>query len=354
MGAGRQRDYIFLYLALVAVAGVLRGLVPALLAAAISFLFVDYFFVPPFHTLTIAGEPDLVNLVVFFGTAGIVGGLASNRRRAYLQSRRLAGQLQDLNAGLTRFNREQAEAAQAALRLARTEQQVALLEQANRDRRDLLANVSHDLRTPIGSILTESTNMLRTQQMNVSVRNRLESIASDARRLNRLVSDMLDMARIEGRALQLTLEPVQVKDAVTAAADRLHHTSPDRPVQATPDDATVTVLADWTRLGQILDNLLANADRAAPTGTPIVVAAAEDGGGLVTIRVIDAGPGVPVEIRNRLFSRFVKGNDPLRDGTGLGLAITRGLVEAHAGRIVLEDTAQGASFRFTLPKAEGS
>lgn len=192
VGAGQQRDYIFLYLALVAAVGVLRGLTPALLAAAISFLLVDYFFVPPFHTLTISGEPDLVNLVVFFGTAGIVGGLASNRRHAYLQSQRLAGELQ------------------AALRLARTEQEVARLEQANRDRRDLLANVSHDLRTPLGSILTESTNMLRTQQMNVSVRNRLESIASDARRLNRLVSDMLDMARIEGGALQLILEPVQL------------------------------------------------------------------------------------------------------------------------------------------------
>ncbi|HYM49920.1 MAG TPA: ATP-binding protein [Candidatus Limnocylindrales bacterium] len=353
VGAAQQRDYVFLYIALVAVIAVLRGLLPALLAAAVSFLLVDYFFVAPIHTLTIADEPDLVNLAVFFGTAGVVGSLASNRRRAYLQAQQLARQAQQLNAELTRLNREQAEAAQAAIRLARTEQQVATLQQLDRDRRDLLANVSHDLRTPIGSILTDSTNMLRTQQMNASVRYRLESIAAEARRLNQLVSDMLDMARIEGGALQLTLEPVQVKDAITAAAERLKHNSPERLVQWTDEDARVSVLADWNRLGQIFDNLLANADRAAPRGTPIQVTVSQEGGGFVTIRVIDAGPGVPADLRDRLFTRFVKKKDEASDGTGLGLAITKGLVEAHAGTITLEDRSEGgASFRFTLPKAD--
>jgi two-component system, OmpR family, sensor histidine kinase KdpD len=309
--------------------------------------------VSPVHTFTIADYPDLLNLAVFFGTAGIVGTLASNRRRAFLQGQRLTRQLKQLNAELTRLNREQAEAAQAAIRLARSEQQVALLQQIDRDRRDLLANVSHDLRTPIGSILTDSTNMLRTQEMNASVRYRLESIAKEARRLNQLVSDMLDMARIEGGALQLTLEPVQVKDAIAAAAERLQHTSPAREIQWKAEEAAVTVLADWNRLGQIFDNLLANADHAAPAGTPIVVSVGQEGNGYVTIRVIDSGPGVPAELRDRLFTRFVKAKDESGDGTGLGLAITKGLVEAHAGTIALEDRpGNGASFRFTIPKAE--
>ncbi len=347
-----ERYYVFLYMGLVAVAAVMSGLSAAMLTAVTSFLLVDYFFVPPTGRLNIAQQRDLVNLVIFVGTAAVVGGLASNRRRAYLRAEQLARQLEQLNAELTRLNREQAEAAQAALRLARTERQVTSLQQADRDRRDLLANLSHDLRTPIGSILTDSTNMLRTQQMNASVRNRLESIASDARRLNRLVSDMLDMARIEGGALHLSLEPVQVKDAIIAAADRLHHTSPDRPVESPPDSVAVTVLADWNRLGQILDNLLANADHAAPAGTPIQVAVSDEGGGFITIRVIDAGPGVPAAIRNQLFTRFTRGADQPGDGTGLGLAITRGLVEAHAGTIELEDSARGTTFRFTLPGAE--
>ena len=353
VGAGQQRDYVFLYIGLVAVIAVLRGLLPALLAAAVSFVLVDYFFVPPLHTLRIDGS-DLVNLVVFFGTAGVVGTLASNRRRAFLQAQNLARQLQQLNAELTRLNREQAEAAQSAIRLSRAEQQVQVLQQLDRDRRDLLANVSHDLRTPIGTILTDSTNMLRTQQMNASVRNRLEAITAEARRLNRLVTDMLDMARIEGGALQLTLEPIQVKDAIAAAAERMKNSSPERPIHWDQSQVRVSVLADWNRLGQIFDNLLANADHAAPAGTPIVLQVAPTGKGFVGIWVTDAGPGIPPELRDRLFTRFAKGgNDEHRDGTGLGLAITRGLVEAHAGTIVLEDRPEGgASFRFTLPEAE--
>lgn len=351
----RERDYIFLYVGLVAVVAVWRGLWPSLLAAAASFLLVDYFFVPPIGTFTIADPQDLVNLAVFFGTAGLVGVMASARRRAQMQAEALTRQLRQLNAELVRLNREQAEAAQAAIRLARTEQQVHALQQSEQDHRDLLANVSHDLRTPIGSILTDATNMLRTQTMNASVRYRIEAIAAEARRLNHLVSDMLDMARIEGGALQLTLEPVQIRDAVASAAERLHRSTPERQVELQGDDGAASVLADWDRLGQIFDNLLANANRFAPPGSPIVVGVSREDPGFVSIRVIDSGPGVPLELRDRLFDRFVKSGADSAGGTGLGLAITRGLVEAHAGTIVLEDRPPGeTSFRFTLPKPEST
>ena len=351
----QQRDYVFLYMGLVAVIAVLSGLLPALLAATASFALVDYFFVPPIHTLSIHGA-DLLNLAIFFGTAGLVGGLASNRRRALLRSQELARQLQLANTEMTRLNREQAEAAEAAVRVARAEQQVQALEELDRNRRELLANVSHDLRTPIGTILTDSTNMLRTQQINVSVRNRLEAIVAEARRLNRLVSDMLDMARIEGGVLQLTLEALPVREAIAAAAERLKNSSPGRTVEWNEADASISVLADWGRLGQIFDNLLANADHAAPPGTAIVVEVSREPGGLVAIRVVDSGPGVPAEVRSQLFTRFTKGKDAPSDRTGLGLAITSGLVEAHGGTIVLEDRpSPGASFRFTLPDgASGS
>ena len=348
-----QREYVFIYMAVVAVIAVLRGLWPALLAAAVSFLLVDYFFVPPVRTLTIADEQDLVNLAIFFGTAGIVGFLAGRRREAQIRSQGLAGELRNANAELVRLNRDQAAAAQAAVRLARTEQQVQLLQQGEQDLKDLLATISHELRTPIGTILTDSTNMLRTQEMNASVRYRIEAIAVEARRLNHLLADMLNLARIESGALHLTLEPVQVGDAVAAAAERLKRTAPDRKVEWDASDAGVSVLADWDSLGQIFDNLLDNANRFAPPGTPIAVHVAQESPGQVTIRVIDRGPGVPAAMRERLFNRFVKGPSDAGDGTGLGLAITRGLVEAHAGSIALEDpTAGETTFRFTIPKAE--
>lgn len=348
-----QREYVFLYMAVVAVIAVLRGLWPALLAAATSFLLVDYFFVPPARTLTIADEQDLVNLAIFFGTAGVIGLMAGRRRELQLRAEALAAELRSANAELVRLNRDQAVAAQAAVRLARSEQQVVLLHQAEQDLRNLLATISHELRTPIGTILTDSTNMLRTQEMNASVRYRIEGIAGEARRLNHLLADMLNLARIEGGALHLTLEPIQIGDAVAAAAERLKRTSPDRPVEWDAKDAAVSVLADWDSLGQIFDNLLDNANRYAPAATPIKVGVTQEEPGRITVRVSDHGPGVPAEMRDRLFNRFVKGPPSGSDGTGLGLAITRGLVEAHAGTIALEDGNPGeTTFRFTIPKAE--
>jgi K+-sensing histidine kinase KdpD len=348
-----QREYVYLYMGVVAVIALLRGLWPALLAAATSFLLVDYFFVPPVRTLTIADEQDLVNLAVFFGTAGVIGFIAGRRREAQLRAQALAGELRNVNAELVRLNREQAVASQAAVRLARTEQQVQILQQAEQDLRDLLATISHELRTPIGTILTDTTNMLRTQEMNTSVRYRIEGIASEARRLNHLLADMLSLARIESGALHLTLEPVQLGDALTAAADRLKRSAPDRRVEWAAAAAGVSVLADWDSLGQIFDNLLDNANRYAPPGTPITVSVAQEDPGRVTVRVVDRGPGVPAEMRDRLFNRFVKGPAVAGDGTGLGLAITRGLVEAHAGTIALEDGQPGeTTFRFTIPRAE--
>jgi len=348
-----QREYAYLYMAVVAVIAFLRGLWPALLAAAVSFLLFDYFFVPPVHTLTIADAQDLMNLAIFFGTAGVVGFIAGRRREAQMRAESLARELKNANAELVRLNRDQAAAAQAAVRLARTEQQVQLLQQAEQDLRDLLATISHELRTPIGTILTDSTNMLRTQDMNTSVRYRIEGIATEARRLNRLLADMLSLGRIESGALHLTLEPVQVGDAVAAAAERLKRIAPDRKVEWDAKEAGVSALADWDSLGQILDNLLDNANRFAPPGTPISVRVSLEAPGQVTIRVLDHGPGVPAAMRARLFNRFVKGPSDAGDGTGLGLAITRGLVEAHAGSILLEDGPPGeTTFRFTIPKSE--
>ena len=349
----QRRDYVFLYLGLVAVLGVLRGFWPALAAAVVSFLMVDYFFVPPVYTFTIADEQDIVNLLAFLATAGVVGLLASQRRRALLQSERLTRNLRQTNAELARLNKEQAAAAQAALAVARSQEQVRALQEVDRARRELLANVSHELRTPLATILTESTSRPEAADAD----RRLHAIAGEAQRLKALVDDMLDLAVIESGTLELRLEPVRLGDAIEAAVERLHRTSPDREVRWDEAAAGMDVLADWSRLLQVLDNLLANADRFGPPGTPIELSFGPDGPGLVAVRVRDHGPGVAPEVRPRLFERFVHG--PAMDGasqhagTGLGLAIVKGLVEAHAGSVALEDVdGSGASFRFTLPVVE--
>jgi signal transduction histidine kinase len=167
---------------------------------------------------------------------------------------------------------------------------------------------------------------------------------------------MLDMARIEGRALRLDPADVDLRDAVQAAVERLHLISPSRVVLSDFDE-TIEVTADWGRLGQVLDNLLRNADLYSPAGTPIRIEAARGKRSMVVIRIIDQGPGIPVEERERVFDRFVRStagsDDAHRGGTGLGLAIVRGLVEAHAGRVWVEESRDGEGTRlaFALPAA---
>ena len=352
VGGPKSREYAFLYLGLVAIIAVTFGLWPSLASAVVSFALIDYFFVPPYYTLTIADEQDIVNLIVLLGAAGLVGGLGSMRRSAQLRSEALSRQLQVANKELERLNREQAQAAQVALRLAVTEQQVRALEESDRARRDFLANVSHDLRTPISTILTGSTAVLEDHTINAQARSTLESVAAEARRLNSVVADMLDMARIEGNALDLQLEPVDLSLALDSAADRLHRVSPERAVTLPAIEPGALVLADWGRLGQVFDNLLSNADRAAPAGTAITVEFSTDRErGLGVVHVRDQGPGIPQELGERVFERFVRGEGG--GGTGLGLAIVKGLVEAQAGRVWIDSPGQGATIAVSLPLAGG-
>src|SRR6202011_2829216 len=173
----QKRDYIFLYLGLVAVLGVLRGLWPGLAAAALSFLSVDYFFVAPVGTLTIADEQDVVNLLAFAATAGGIGLLGSQRRQALLRAEALGRDLRQTNAELARLNKDQAKAAQAALTLAHSQEQIRALQEVDRSRREVLANVSHELRTPLSTILTESTSPLEEVAGSAEAERRLRAIA---------------------------------------------------------------------------------------------------------------------------------------------------------------------------------
>ncbi len=342
------RDYAFLYLSIVAVLGVAIGVGPALVAAALSTVLVDYLFVPPKHTLSIGNTEDVVNLIVFFGAAGLVGTLGSLRRNAQLRSQALAGKLQRANIDLARLNREQAEAAQVAARLAERDRQVQVLEETDRVRHEFFANVSHELRTPLGGILTGATAVLGREDLQPTLRAELDEVAAAAQRLARLVSDMLDMARIEGGAIDLQLDRVDLADAIEAAVGRLRRTSPEREVDVQISPGTPEVIADWDRLGQVIDNLLANADHFAPPGTALALSAGVDADAAV-VRIIDRGAGIPPEQRERIFERFVRGTG----GTGLGLPIVRGLLAAQGGRVWLEDPlpGEGGRFAFSLPRA---
>jgi K+-sensing histidine kinase KdpD len=345
--------YVFLYLGIVASLGLVAGLVPALIAAALSSVLADYFFLPPVYSLSLSNPSDVIYLVIFFATAGAVGAVGALRRRATDDARALTRTLSETNTELERLYREQAAAARTAVRLAQTQQQVSALRHADRVRRELLQNVSHELRTPLASVLTGATVLLGRADLSAPVREGLIGIVTQSLRLDRLVGDMLDLARIEGHALELRLEPTDVGAAAEAAAGRLRRLRPERRVEVTVEAGFVEAVADWDRLGQVLDNLLVNAHRYAPEGTPIEIRVAPGVRGTVVTRVIDHGPGVPAGMRDRVFERFARDEASGSEGTGLGLAIVRGIVEAHAGRVWLDDpdAGGGAVFAFTLPAA---
>ncbi|MEA2637222.1 MAG: two-component system, OmpR family, sensor histidine kinase KdpD, partial [Chloroflexota bacterium] len=215
------RAYVFLYLGVVASLGLTAGLVPALVAAAVSSVLAAYFFVPPVDTFSIASAGDVVYVLIFFATAGAVGGVAAQRRRSNIHARELSRTVSEANVELERLYREQASAARTAVRLAQTQQQVSALREADRVRRELLQNVSHELRTPMASILTGATVLLARKDLSATVRERLTGVVAQSRRLDRLVGEMLVLARIEGHALELHLEPTDLGAAAEAAADRL-------------------------------------------------------------------------------------------------------------------------------------
>lgn len=345
------RAYVFLYLGIVASLGLLTGLIPALVAAALSSVLGDYFFLPPVDSLSLANPSDVLYLVIFFATASAVGGVAALRRGAMIEAHRLTRTLAEANAELERLYREQAASARTAVRLAQTQQQISALRDADRVRRELLQNVSHELRTPLASILTGATVLQGRSDVSGAVRDGLSGIVTQSRRLDRLVGDMLDLARIEGHALELRLEDINVGDAVEAAVGRLKQIRPTRAVRVTTERGPLEAVADWDRIGQVLDNLLINADRYAPPSSPIEIHVAPGARGTIVTRVIDHGPGVDATLRDRVFERFVRDEQSGAEGTGLGLAIVRGIIEAHAGRIWLDDPEPGggAVFAFTLP-----
>ena len=348
-----SRDYVFLYLGIVATLGLTSGIAAASLSAAVSFLLVDWFFVQPLHTLTIADETDLVNLAVFTLTAVVVGGLGSQRRRAQTNAEALADGLRRANVELTRLNREQAEAAVVAVRLAQTEQQVATLEQTDRLRRELIGNVSHELRTPLGTILTGTTAVAERDDVPASAKDELGVVIKQTQRLSRMVADLLDLSRIDAHALDLHLADVDLGDAISAAVDRLHVSDPARSVMVDLPEGGLEILADWDRLGQILDNLLGNAERHAPPGSAITVRATVGRRDVAVVGVIDHGPGIAAGLRDHVFERFAHGP---AGSTGLGLSIVKGLVEAHAGRVWLEESPPdgGTHVAFTLPLAHAA
>ncbi|MFB8240711.1 ATP-binding protein [Kitasatospora purpeofusca] len=237
-------------------------------------------------------------------------------------------------------------------RLAVVAAEVEPIKAADRMRTALLAAVSHDLRTPLAAALA-SVGSLRSPDVEFSPEDQAELLATADEslvRLTRLVDNLLDMSRLQAGALTLHLAETHLDEILPRALDSL--ADPYAPVQPLDLETVPPVLADPPLLERVLANVITNALRYNAPGAPVLVAASHHAG-RVELRVIDRGPGIAPEDRDRVFLPFQRlGDTDNTTGVGLGLALSRGLAEAMDGSLEVEDTpGGGTTMLLTLPAA---
>ncbi len=301
---------VFLLVVLGASAG--GGRLLGIALSVVAFLVFDWFFVPPYNTLVVLNPLDWIALIAFLATSLVAAQLlyAARAERAAV---------------------ERAEA----------------LREAGKLKDALLATVSHDLRTPLTSIKGLASEMIETGD------ERAVIIAEEADRLNRMVGNLLDVARLNAGALKLDIQ-INALDDLLGAAVQQFSGSPDRErIEASLDrtDELVTGRFDFVQSLRILTNLIVNALSYSPPGSPVLVRGGRENSTIV-VRVADRGPGIPLREREKIFDAFAQVSDrsPRSGSTGLGLSIGRGLAEAQGGSLRLERTgAEGSEFVLRLP-----
>ncbi len=216
-----------------------------------------------------------------------------------------------------------------------------LLVEANALRTALLQAVSHDFRTPLATIKASASGLLHTDATFSESDRRLLLVDIDdaADRLDRMVRDLLDMSRLQVGALDLTLRSVALEEVVAAALSGL--AAPPGRVEVDVPDSLPTVLADAALLERAVANLVSNAVAWSPAGSAVKVQAGRIGSA-IDLRVVDRGPGIPHNERERIFLPFQRLGDRSNDaGVGLGLAIAKGFIEAMGARLSIDDTPGG-------------
>ncbi|MER7579515.1 sensor histidine kinase KdpD [Kitasatospora sp. NPDC097691] len=415
----------------VVIVALLGGAVSALVAALFASVLLNYYFIPPIHSLTIGETNNIVALVVFAAIALTVSTVVDHAGRLTARAARATAEAETLST-LAGSVLRGADALPALLEKSRTAfgmRAVALLSQsdgevlahcadehpddgdgphettevpvgpdavlvltgrrlpaadqrvltafaahvaaalerdrlavvaaevepiraADRMRTALLAAVSHDLRTPLAAARA-SVGSLRSPDVEFSPEDQAELLATADEslvKLTRLVDNLLDMSRLQAGALTLHLTETHLDEVLPRALDSL--TDPYAPIQPLDLDTAPAVLADPPLLERVLANVITNALRHNAPGAPVLVTASHHAD-QVQVRVIDRGPGIAPEDRDRIFLPFQRlGDTDNTTGVGLGLALSRGLAEAMGGGLEVEDTpGGGTTMLLTLPAA---
>lgn len=243
-------------------------------------------------------------------------------------------------------------------RLREAREQERRLRELTRSQSEFISVVSHELRTPVAGVL----GFLQTTVDHwdtLSETERLSTVrraVTNARRLQAMTRDVLDTESIEAGRIGYAFQPVDLTDELETAVDASRAADSSRVIVLSPPDGPLIVDADPDRLQQVFSNLLDNAQRNSPADKPIAVETSvvdDDAGRRVRIAFVDRGPGVSPDSLERIFEKFVRGNDSAVTGTGLGLYIVRTIVDAHHGRIWCEsDPGRRTEFIVELPLAD--
>ncbi|MBL8206306.1 MAG: PAS domain-containing sensor histidine kinase [Blastocatellia bacterium] len=319
---------------------------PALLAALAAMLCFNYFFLPPVRTWTIANPQNLIAWAAFILTAITAGELSAYARRRAEEAERNQEKVAKLYQELqTAF--EKASHAEAL-------RQSELLKSA------LLDAVTHDIRTPLTSIKAAVTALLNDEkndefQLDAEGKKEfLEIINEETDRLNRFTEGMVELARLEAKAVQLRRAWCSVDEIFAAALDRAKAVCKAHRVQIATEAELPAVRVDAKAIAQVVYTLLENAAKYSPPGTPIKLSAQRAPDEMIEIAVEDEGRGIPEELRERVFEKFFRAafdTTSTTGGFGLGLAIARGIIASHAGKIGITTGAQnrGTRVAFTIP-----
>jgi two-component system sensor histidine kinase BaeS len=223
------------------------------------------------------------------------------------------------------------------------------LEQEDRLRRALVADVAHELRTPV-AIMQAETEALADGMVTPS-KDALNSLHEEAVRLGRMVEDLQTLASAEAAGLELQPRQLDLGRLAADAADSLASRFWEGKIKVEQDLPPTPILGDPRRLHQIVTNLLSNAAKYTPPGGKVTVRAKRDGPDAV-LEVADTGPGVPEDERALVWERFYRGRSGrLADGSGIGLAVVKELVDAHGGEVNIdEENGGGARFTIRLPQ----
>jgi two-component system, OmpR family, sensor histidine kinase KdpD len=218
----------------------------------------------------------------------------------------------------------------------------------------LLDSVTHDFRTPLTSIKASVTSLLSTANTTEGQKRELLSVINEeCDRLNQLVGDAAEMAKLDAGEFELNLQPNSIAEIVAAALTHCKTALANRPVRVDIPASVPPVRVDFDRIKDVLVRLIENADAYSPKDQPITISA-ETHGGFVFTSVADSGPGIEEMELGLIFDKFYRGKDQryLVIGTGMGLPIAKAIVEAHGGTIsVTSQRGHGSVFSFTLPFA---